>query len=249
MSHEEHLKIIEECLALDTMAIRFYKAMAGSSRESVLQSLWRNMLNDEKEHVCYWKKLLNYARTEKVPPVFDQPARILEELRDLHNTVNPLIEQAGRPQDTASALLMCYQIEFYLMHPAFGALFHILGKKTGDMSAEQGYADHIGRIQTAVEKLGDRRPEFRIIAGLMDRLWTAHYKQALQLADIRALQNLIPICMHCKKVRNDEGFWDKVETYVGRHFHADFSHGICPECMVKYYPEYADDEPVSGKSG
>ena len=57
------------------------------------------------------------------------------------------------------------------------------------------------------------------------------------LDDIKTLQGFLPICMHCKKIRNDKGYWEQVEGYVSRHSKAVFSHGVCPECMQQYYPE------------
>ena len=50
------------------------------------------------------------------------------------------------------------------------------------------------------------------------------------LAHIRQLQGILPICCYCKKVRNDERYWEKVEDYFGQHSEVEFSHGICPEC-------------------
>lgn len=58
------------------------------------------------------------------------------------------------------------------------------------------------------------------------------------LAQVKTLRGIIPICAHCKKIRNDKGFWDQVEAYVAAHSEAAFSHGICPQCAVKHYPEY-----------
>lgn len=52
------------------------------------------------------------------------------------------------------------------------------------------------------------------------------------LANIRTLRGLIPICAHCKRVRDDAGFWQQVEAYVQSRSEAEFSHGICPSCMV-----------------
>jgi DNA-binding LytR/AlgR family response regulator len=59
---------------------------------------------------------------------------------------------------------------------------------------------------------------------------------AQALANIQTLSGLIPICAGCKKVRDDRGFWDQVESYIARHSDAKFTHGICPECSLKYYP-------------
>jgi len=58
------------------------------------------------------------------------------------------------------------------------------------------------------------------------------------LGEIKTLTGLIPICANCKKVRNDEGYWQQVEVYVRDHSLADFSHSICPDCIEKLYPTY-----------
>lgn len=58
-------------------------------------------------------------------------------------------------------------------------------------------------------------------------------------ARIETLSGIIPICSYCKKIRDDAGYWNQLEAYISQHSDALFSHGICPECMVKYYPEMA----------
>jgi Four helix bundle sensory module for signal transduction len=62
-------------------------------------------------------------------------------------------------------------------------------------------------------------------------------KNKLQEAfnEIKTLRGIIPICSHCKKIRNDDGIWEKIEKYFDEHSEAKFSHGICPDCMTKYY--------------
>ena len=60
------------------------------------------------------------------------------------------------------------------------------------------------------------------------------------LEQIKTLRGFIPICTSCKKVRNDQGFWQQVEVYVSNHTEAEFSHGICPGCFKALYPEIAD---------
>jgi hypothetical protein len=57
------------------------------------------------------------------------------------------------------------------------------------------------------------------------------------LVKIRTLKGLIPICSSCKKVRDDEGYWHQVEVYIRDHSEAEFSHGLCPDCFQKLYPE------------
>lgn len=58
-----------------------------------------------------------------------------------------------------------------------------------------------------------------------------------RLSEVRTLQGIIPICAHCRRVRDDAGFWAAVEDYIARHSEAEMSHGICPDCMQVHYPE------------
>jgi PAS domain S-box-containing protein len=62
------------------------------------------------------------------------------------------------------------------------------------------------------------------------------------LTQIRTLTGFIPICASCKKVRDDSGFWNQIEEYVEKHSHAEFSHGVCPDCVKQLYPEFSDRE-------
>ena len=57
------------------------------------------------------------------------------------------------------------------------------------------------------------------------------------LAEVRTLRGILPICSFCKKIRNDEGYYEQLEAYIHKHSGVDFSHTICPDCMKKYYPE------------
>jgi len=57
------------------------------------------------------------------------------------------------------------------------------------------------------------------------------------LAEIKTLKGFIPICALCKKIRDDEGYWDQLEAYISKHTDAKFTHGLCPECVEKYRAE------------
>lgn len=62
------------------------------------------------------------------------------------------------------------------------------------------------------------------------------------LNQVKKLSGFLPICSSCKKIRDDQGYWRQVEEYIREHSEAEFSHGICPECAEKLYPEYYKDE-------
>lgn len=64
-------------------------------------------------------------------------------------------------------------------------------------------------------------------------------KEALQ--KVKTLSGLLPICANCKMIRDDQGYWRQIEAYIRDHSEAEFSHGICPQCARKLYPDFVDD--------
>jgi two-component system sensor histidine kinase EvgS len=60
------------------------------------------------------------------------------------------------------------------------------------------------------------------------------------LSEVKTLQSYLPICSHCRKVRKDSGYWQKIESYIQEHTDTKFSHGICPDCMRELYPDLAE---------
>jgi PAS domain S-box-containing protein len=61
------------------------------------------------------------------------------------------------------------------------------------------------------------------------------------LARVKSLSGLLPICAGCKKIRDDKGYWNQVESYIQTHSEASFSHGMCPDCIKKFYPDFAEE--------
>jgi hypothetical protein len=72
------------------------------------------------------------------------------------------------------------------------------------------------------------------------------------LSEVETLRGLLPICACCKKIRDDKGYWNHIEAYLGMHAHAEFTHTMCPECAKQYYPDLwkkmeNDKESVAGR--
>jgi len=61
------------------------------------------------------------------------------------------------------------------------------------------------------------------------------------LDEVRTLRGILPICAHCKKIRNDEGYYEQIEAYLHKTSEVDFTHTICPTCMKEHYPEEYED--------
>ncbi len=57
-------------------------------------------------------------------------------------------------------------------------------------------------------------------------------------AEVKTLRGLLPICASCKEIRDDQGYWHQIESYIRDHSEAEFSHSICPKCAEKLYPKY-----------
>ena len=62
------------------------------------------------------------------------------------------------------------------------------------------------------------------------------------LAQVKQLNGLLPICCACKKIRDDGGYWNQLESYISDHSSADFTHGICPDCISTLYPQLGHTE-------
>ncbi len=62
-------------------------------------------------------------------------------------------------------------------------------------------------------------------------------------AEINTLRGLLPICSSCKRIRDDQGYWSQIETYISKHADVRFSHGLCPDCARRLYPEVFDKTP------
>ncbi|RMF02333.1 MAG: response regulator [Chloroflexi bacterium] len=68
----------------------------------------------------------------------------------------------------------------------------------------------------------------------MQKLQKLNDELKAALERVKMLSGLLPICADCKKIRNDEGYWEQVEVYLHQHADVDFSHGLCPDCLKKY---------------
>ena len=93
-------------------------------------------------------------------------------------------------------------------------------------SREDGILSYQGIIRDVTERKRAQEEREKLIIELQDAL-----------GRVKTLSGLLPICSHCKKIRDDTGYWNRIETYVRARTEAEFSHSICPACAKKYYPE------------
>lgn len=78
---------------------------------------------------------------------------------------------------------------------------------------------------------------FKITNPILQKLQNTVSDLEKALREVKTLKGFLPICSFCKKIRDDQGYWDQVETYIRKHSEVEFTHGLCPECVKKHYPE------------
>jgi CheY-like chemotaxis protein len=137
-----------------------------------------------------------------------------------------------KPFDAVEALQLAHALtEKWWLHQQSRRRMEELESRVAERTAELAktnaalQAENTARKQTVVER--------------------DHLIQALQkaLANVKALSGLLPICAGCKKIRDDKGYWSQVECYIQEHSEAKFTHGLCPDCIKKWYPELEEASP------
>jgi methyl-accepting chemotaxis protein len=108
-----------------------------------------------------------------------------------------------------------------------------------DLNLEQQVEKRTTELQAANTSLTEEVQERRLVELEREKL-IAELKTAL--AEVKTLSGLLPICCSCKKVRDDGGYWRQIEFYISERSNAEFSHGICPDCAKKLYPDYCDEK-------
>jgi PAS domain S-box-containing protein len=139
----------------------------------------------------------------------------------------------GRP--AAEALASC---------PAIARAAAQAGESPRDVQVGEGryYELRIAAVRDAQGELAGRMLHLRDITR---RRQAEQDKERLirelqqALADVKTLHGLLPICASCKKIRNDQGYWQNLEGYISEHSEAEFSHGHCPDCLRRLYPDLA----------
>lgn len=110
-------------------------------------------------------------------------------------------------------------------------------RKLAEMSVRESAAQLVAERdlleQRVIERTIDINNQHELLRQRNEELESA-------LVQIKKLEGIIPICMHCKEIRDDTGCWNQLEKYISENSEAQFSHGICEKCVKKYYPDMAD---------
>ena len=95
--------------------------------------------------------------------------------------------------------------------------------------------DEVGKLVVVFNSMTEKRIQ---IEAEREEL-IGHLQEALE--KVRILSGFLPICSSCKKIRDDKGYWNQIESYISKHSDVQFSHSICPQCRKKLYPHLVDE--------
>jgi phosphoserine phosphatase RsbU/P len=167
-----------------------------------------------------------------------------EALKTVQN-FQPNLVLSDREMPEMNGVEMCRQIKG---DPALSDVLVVLISGTYTQTEEQaagleaGADGYIAR-PIANRELAARVAAFVRILRLNRSLRAKNAELEAALAHVKTLSGLLPICSGCKKIRDDKGYWSHVESYVQQHSEATFTHGLCPDCTRKYFPEQDENKP------
>ncbi len=237
MANNAITEILELCLSIDQKTSDVYQNFCKQSKEENLKLFWQDMINAEENHILYWEDTINLVKDEGLYNVFEKPNEVIAELTKINERSNDIVKQSNNVSDISTFFILAYRLEFYLLHPAFETLFYFVEKDLKNKLPGDSYKEHINKFVLFINMFGISNPEFELTADVIKWMWRNNRRLAKRLYDIKTLEGLIPICASCKKIRDDNGFWGQVESYIKERADVDFTHSVCPECIKELYPE------------
>jgi rubrerythrin len=231
------LEIIDLCYEFDKTARQFYLDLSYGTKDKELKGFWRHMSSEEGVHCHYWEELMKKAKKDFIPLPFDQAEDIKKELKMLVSKNSSLLSEHRDVQDTEKNFILAYRMEFCFLHPGFLALLPFLKDLTNGKTPEEDYEFHLDTFINQFIKHTKNSLELELAGDILKRLFTDNRNLAHKMGEVKRLSGLLPICANCKKIRDEQGAWHQLESYISEHTEADFTHGVCPECTEILYPE------------
>lgn len=179
------------------------------------------------------KEFINLALIDiRLPDI--SGLEILKTIREISENTIPIMMTAFASLESCIEALNMGAYSYIIKPMNMNQALIIIEKAFEKQQLTLENAGLLKKLQTANAKLEERVSQLQNMeqekAKLIDDLQKA-------LAEVKTLSGILPICSGCKKIRDDRGDWIQVESYVSGHADVLFSHGMCPECLKKYYPK------------
>ncbi len=165
--------IIKLCLSVDIKAYQTYLNISSSFRRNDLKLFWKNMAEEEKKHIKFWKYLLAVTEQGIIPQVFDNPKKTIIELKNIDSEARKIVNESKTINKISKAFLAALRMELHLLHPAFETLFHYMKliEEKNKWNPEEEYESHINKFIDAFKKYGKSKQEMNLLGDTLTRLW------------------------------------------------------------------------------
>jgi len=237
--NEKLRAICDLCLSIDRRAEVIYHKLSACAEENELSEFWAHMAAEESEHSKFWIQLSAAIERGQIPMIFDDPREVYFDLLRIDKEAAALELQAATMSSISGSFRAAYRLEFFLLHPAFETLFHVSEAFVNLPSPEKDYQEHIrGFIETFNRFTGDDL-SMELAGEMLITLWKQTRKSAVRLLKLYHICSRLPACAACGNIRDEEGKWLTASNYMEQNFHSVISHGICPACTDRLYPDIA----------
>ena len=157
-------------------------------------------------------------------------------------TFHPDLALTDRDMPEMDGMELCRRIK---TDPSLESIFVIIVSAAFTRTEEQSEGLEMGADSYIARPIANRELLARVdayvrILRLYRQLLDKNTELEAALAKVKLLSGMLPICSGCKQIRDDKGYWSQVESYVQKHSEATFTHGLCPECFKKYFPDLND---------
>lgn len=173
------LQIVKRCLVIDEMAHRTYSALAKQTSNRPLGEFWQAMAKEEETHVNFWSKIVSdVVLADKLPVLFENANEIIAELDAILPKIKSLQCDNLETLSVEESFIIAYWLEFYMLHPAFEVLYHLLRGLVNEPCPQDEYENHINRFVEALATFGKVTPALELLGETLQRLWRENKKLA-----------------------------------------------------------------------
>jgi diguanylate cyclase (GGDEF)-like protein len=182
MSDNQYLEIVNRCLILDSKAVSIFAELAAHAEDETLGNFWRKMSDEEKEHVGFWRRVLELIHNGMLPEVFDEPGKIIAELETVEFKIDRLWGRYQKDPSLLNAFLLAYRMEFYMLHQAFETIFNFMSTIPGEANLFDAYEVHIQDFVDMFIAYGKVTPELEILGEALQKLWKKYRELSVQIS-------------------------------------------------------------------
>ncbi len=184
------LQIAERCQAIEKQAAELYARLVEASDNLKVQQFWLEMAETEERHLTFWNGVQTLAEGHRVPAIFDDPARVLNELELYLRRIGVMVEHWQESKSTRSSFTLAFQLEFAMAHRAFLMFYETLDPMVRAPNPVDDYDLHIARLAEMAAWYQDESPELELLGETLCNLWETN-KLLVRLVTIDELTGLL----------------------------------------------------------